>query len=59
MKIARQFPRAVKHWGVGDEMKCSRRQFTQWRQAERWTRRHHGKGVDFMILGHLPPYTKI
>lgn len=35
MKTARQWFRAVKNFGAGDETKVSRRDFTRYRQAER------------------------
>lgn len=33
-KLARQWYRAVKRWGVGDETKCTRREFKRWRILE-------------------------
>lgn len=59
MKTARQWFRAVKRWGVGDEVKCTRRDFTRWKAALRWNRRLHGKAL-LLTLGvdDLSPFDR-
>lgn len=45
MKTARQYYRAVKNWGVGGEVKCTRSQMTRHQRAGKYWLRYQKLGI--------------